>query len=177
VNLYDSDQVRDQLGGEVVDHYSPLGLLVLCGRRARVVIVENLTCTARGGANHCRFSSSNCHSISVVLRLTNRGLLFLDLTNITLWTLTRSDPQGLMFGIWSGYRRQIHADGEARLMALPAKTCGSRLSSQISIINPYVAQMLCRNQMCFQPYRVNWFVEVLIRVTQLAVDISALHLS
>ena len=47
----------------------------------------------------------------------------------------------LMFGIWSGYRRQIHADGEGRLMPLPAKTCGSRLSSEISIIHPCVAQM------------------------------------
>jgi len=35
VNLYDSDQVRDQLRGEIVDHYSPLGLLVLCGKQAR----------------------------------------------------------------------------------------------------------------------------------------------
>jgi len=31
--LYDSDQVRDQ----VVDHYSSLDLLVLCGRQARSV--------------------------------------------------------------------------------------------------------------------------------------------
>ena len=66
-----------------------------------------------------------------------------------------------MFGLWSGCR--CHADGEARLMALPAKTCGSQLSSEISIIRPCVAQMLCRNRMCFQPYRVNWFVMVLIR--------------
>jgi hypothetical protein len=51
-NLYDSDQVCDQLGREIVDHYSALGLLVLCGRQARSVIVENLTCIARGGANH-----------------------------------------------------------------------------------------------------------------------------
>jgi len=35
VNLYSSDQVRDQIGGEIVEHYSPLGLLVLCGRQAR----------------------------------------------------------------------------------------------------------------------------------------------
>jgi len=35
VNLYDSDQVHDQLGGEIVDHYSPLSLLLLCGRQAR----------------------------------------------------------------------------------------------------------------------------------------------
>jgi len=37
VNLYDSDQVRDQVEGEKVDHYSPLDLLVLCGRQARSV--------------------------------------------------------------------------------------------------------------------------------------------
>ena len=49
------------------------------------------------------------------------------------------------------------------MMALPAKTCGSRLSLEISIIHPCIAQMLCRTHMCFQPYRVNWFVEVLIR--------------
>ena len=35
VNLYGSDQVRDQLGGEIVVHYSPLGLLLLSGRQAR----------------------------------------------------------------------------------------------------------------------------------------------
>ena len=29
MNLYGSDPVRDQLGGEIVDHYSPFGLLVL----------------------------------------------------------------------------------------------------------------------------------------------------
>jgi len=40
VKLYSSDQVRDQLRGEIVDHYSPLGLLVLCGREARVVSVH-----------------------------------------------------------------------------------------------------------------------------------------
>ena len=39
VNLYGSDPVRDQLGGEIVDNYSPLGLLVLCGRQARSVSV------------------------------------------------------------------------------------------------------------------------------------------
>ena len=48
-------------------------------------------------------------------------------------------------------------------MAFPAKTCGSQQSSEISIIHPFVAQMLYRTHMCFQPYRVNWFVEVLIR--------------
>ena len=52
MNLYGSDQVRDQLGGEMVDHYSPLGMLVLSGKQARLVIVENLTCFPRGGANH-----------------------------------------------------------------------------------------------------------------------------
>jgi len=82
-----------------------------------------------------------------------------------------------MFGTWSGYRCEIHADGEAGLMALPAKTCGCRLSSEMTIIRPCVAQMLYRNHMCFQPYCVNWFVEVFIRVIQRAVDISALHLS
>ena len=35
MNLYASDQVRDQLGGKIVDHYSPLGVLVFCGRQAR----------------------------------------------------------------------------------------------------------------------------------------------
>ena len=35
VNLSDSDQVRDQLCTEIIDHYSPLSLLVLCGRQAR----------------------------------------------------------------------------------------------------------------------------------------------
>ena len=44
MDLYDSDQVRDQLGGEIVDHYSPLGVLVLSAKPARSVIVENLTC-------------------------------------------------------------------------------------------------------------------------------------
>jgi hypothetical protein len=39
MNLYGSDQVRDQLGGEIVGHYSPLGLLVLCGRQARLLSV------------------------------------------------------------------------------------------------------------------------------------------
>ena len=37
VNSYDSDQVRDQVEGEIVDYYSPLDLLVLCGRQARSV--------------------------------------------------------------------------------------------------------------------------------------------
>jgi len=37
VNLCDSDPVRDQVEGEIVDHYSPLDLLVLCGRQARSV--------------------------------------------------------------------------------------------------------------------------------------------
>ena len=40
VNLYGSDQVRDQLGGEVVDHYSPLGLLDLCGGETRLLSVS-----------------------------------------------------------------------------------------------------------------------------------------
>ena len=35
VKLSDSDQVRDQLCGEIVDHYSPPSLLVVCGRQAR----------------------------------------------------------------------------------------------------------------------------------------------
>ena len=39
MNLYGSDQVRDQIGGETVDHYSPLGLLVLCRKQARSVCV------------------------------------------------------------------------------------------------------------------------------------------
>ena len=39
VNLYDSYPVRDELGGEIVDHYSPLALLVLCGKQARSVSV------------------------------------------------------------------------------------------------------------------------------------------
>jgi len=37
VNLYGSDQVCDRLNGEIVDHYSPFGLLVLCGGQARLV--------------------------------------------------------------------------------------------------------------------------------------------
>ena len=69
--------------------------------------------------------------------------------------------------------------GEGRLvtLALPAKTCGSRLSSEPSTVRPYAAQMLYRNHMCFQPYRVNWSVKVLARVIQRAVDISTLRLS
>ena len=39
VNLYGSDQVRDQLEGEIIDHCLPLGLLVLCGRQARLLSV------------------------------------------------------------------------------------------------------------------------------------------
>jgi len=76
-----------------------------------------------------------------------------------------------------GVKFMCRFDGEARLVALPAKTCGSRLSSEPSTVRPYAAQMLCRNHMCFQLYRVNWSVEVLARVIQREVDISALRLS
>ena len=39
MNLCGSDPVSDQLGEEIVDHYSPLALLVLCGKQARSVTV------------------------------------------------------------------------------------------------------------------------------------------
>jgi len=81
----------------------------------------------------------------------------------------------LEYGQVIGVKFTCRFDGEARPTALPAKACGSRLSSEPFTIHPYAAQMLYRNDMCFQPYRVNWFVNVLVTVIQRAVDVSALH--
>jgi len=84
VNLYGSDQVRDRLNGEIVDYYSPLGLLVLCVRQARLV---SLYMHHRHVFHEAAliYQFSNCYSISVA-SLPKRGLLFLDLTSIALWT-------------------------------------------------------------------------------------------
>jgi len=174
VNLYGSDQICDQPGGEIVDQYSPLGLLVLCGRQARSVSVY----MHRRHAFHeavlivIDFQVATAFQFS---RLNTVACCFLTSRASPSGPPTRSDTH-----VWKMIKLSVPNSRrcrEARLMALPAETCGSRLSSEISIIRPCFAQMSCRNHMCFQPYRVNWFVEVLIRVIQRAVDISALYLS